>query len=148
MNRRFTWTLRSVRSSRLFLFVVGLGGLVACQTEPQPLTLDDLTPDETRYVTRFVQLERARAVALADPELGDALLDSLAAAWGDSALALDHSKLPTDAVRSAAVHDLLGRILRAEQDSLIIAPSPRLLARPLPEPEPPAPPATAPEPSG
>ena len=36
---------------------------------------------------RMVTLERAKAVALADREQGEALLDSLAAAWGDSFVA-------------------------------------------------------------
>ncbi len=111
-----------------------LAGLTACQHDPQPLTLDDLSPSETRYVTRFVQLERARAVALADPERGTALLDSLAAVWGESAAADARTLLPVGPVRAAAVHDLLARILRTEQDSLIIAPSPRRLAEPLPDP--------------
>ena len=114
-----------------------LVGSTACHDDPQPLTIDDLSPDETRYITRFVQLERARAVALADPERGNTLLDSLAAVWGDSAAADARALLPVGPVRSAAVHDLLARILRAEQDSLIIAPSPRRLAYPLPDPAPP-----------
>jgi hypothetical protein len=147
VNRRFYTILRSARLAALG---AGLVGLAACQDEPQPLTLDDLTPDETRYVTRFVQLERARAVALADPESGAALLDSLAAAWGDSAAFEARAQLPAGPVRSAAVHELLAGILRAERDSLIIAPSPDRLAQPLPEPEP-EPPIPAPasaEPTG
>ena len=113
-----------------------MAGLAACQNDAQPLTLADLSPSETRYLTHFVHLERARAVALADPKRGNVLLDSLAAAWGDSAAVDARTLLPVGPVRSAAVHDLLARILRAEQDSLILAPLPRRLADPLPEPAP------------
>ncbi len=134
MNRCLTRTAQIFRIFRIFPIAFVLAGLAACHDDPQPLTLDDLSPSETRYVTRFVQLERARAVALADPESGAALLDSLAAVWGDSAAADTRILLPVGAVRAAAVHDLLARILRTEQDSLILAPVPRRLAEPLPDP--------------
>ncbi len=98
-----------------------------------PLDLDDLTPAEREFVTRFVVLERARAVALAEPSAGTALLDSLAAAWGDSANALARSQVPARADRAAAVYDLLGRILAAESDSLVHAPLARRLTAPLPQ---------------
>ena len=131
---QFARIARIARVIQIAPIAVVLAGLTACQHDPQPLTLDDLSPSETRYVTRFVQLERARAVALADPERGTALLDSLAAVWGDSAAADARTLLPVGPVRAAAVHDLLARILRTEQDSLILAPVPRRLADPLPEP--------------
>ena len=131
VNHRLT---RTAQIFPIFPIAFVLAGLVACHDDPQPLTLDDLSPNETRYVTRFVQLERARAVALADPERGTALLDSLAAVWGDSAAADTRTLLPVGAIRAAAVHDLLARILRTEQDSLILAPLPRRLAEPLPDP--------------
>ena len=51
--------------------------------EPQPVA--DLDPAERQVVERYVILERARAVTLADPARGTAILDSLATAWGDSA---------------------------------------------------------------
>ena len=125
---------RVTQIARVIQIFFVLAGLTACQHDPQPLTLADLSPSETRYVTRFVQLERARAVALADPQRGNALLDSLATVWGDSAAADARTLLPVGPVRAAAVHDLLARILRTEQDSLIIAPLPRRLAEPLPDP--------------
>ena len=100
----------------------------------RPLRLSDLKPAEREYVTRFVVLERARAVALVDRGTGEALLDSLAAAWGDSSLAGARAALPADPRRQALLHGLLGRILRAEQDSLLDAPRPGRLDSPLPDP--------------
>jgi len=97
------------------------------------LDLEDLTPAEREFVTRFVVLERARAVALAKPSAGTALLDSLAAAWSDSANALAQNQVPSRADRAAAVYDLLGRILAAESDSLVHAPLARRLTAPLPQ---------------
>jgi hypothetical protein len=134
VNRNVAWNTQIARIARIAPIAFVLAGLAACQHDAQPLTLDDLSPSETRYVTRFVQLERARAVALADPEHGTALLDSLATVWGDSAAADARTLLPVGPVRAAAVHDLLARILRTEQDSLILAPLPRRLAEPLPDP--------------
>jgi hypothetical protein len=102
----------------------------------RPLRLADLTAPERAYVTRFVVLERARAVALVDRTTGDALLDSLAAAWGDSSLAGAQAALPADPRRQALLHGLLGRILLAEQDSLLDAARPGRLDAPLPDPPP------------
>jgi len=115
-----------------------LATLSSCREEPRPLTLADLAPAEREYVTRFVQLERARAVALSDRAGGEVLLDSLAAAWGDSALARAEGALPSDTARLAALHDLLARILQAEEDSLLLAPVPSRLTAPLPPPAAPA----------
>ncbi|MCB1150812.1 hypothetical protein KDK88_04655 [bacterium] len=118
--------------------------LASCREENAPLGVSDLTPAELEYVTRFVQLERARAVALRDRPAGEALLDSLAAAWGDSALARAESALSPDTDRLAAFHDLLSRLLEAEEDSLLDNPSPERLTAPLPAPatdEPPPPPS-------
>ena len=114
-----------------------------CRGGEEPLQLADLNAAERRYVERFVVLERARAVAMVDAEAGPALLDSLAAAWGDSALAETGRGLSRRPLRMAAVQDLLVRILDAERDSLLQAPEPRRLAAPLPDP-PPTPPASAP----
>lgn len=83
---------------------------------------DQLTADEARYVERFIALEHARAVALADPDLGDALLDSLAAAWGDSAEAEAMRWFPSDPQRAEMLHSLLQERLEAESDSLARAP--------------------------
>jgi hypothetical protein len=116
-----------------------LGG---CGRSEPNLTLDDLTSAESLFIQRFVVLERARAVALVDPRSGNALLDSLANIWGDSALTAPQRGFPVDPLRAAAVHDLLKRILLAEQDSLVYAPHPRRLAAPLPDP-----PATGSEPA-
>lgn len=112
--------------------------LSSCREEPRPLALADLSPAENEYVTRFVVLERARAVALSDRPAGEALLDSLAAAWGDSALARAEGALSSDTVRLAALHDLLARVLQAEEDSLLLSPVPSRLTAPLPPPAPPA----------
>jgi hypothetical protein len=109
-----------------------------CSGNQESLQLADLNAAERRYVERFVVLERARAVAMVDAETGPALLDSLAAAWGDSALAETRRGLSRRPLRMAAVQDLLVRILDAERDSLLQAPEPRRLTAPLPDP-PPAP---------
>ncbi len=100
----------------------------------RPLQLSDLSRPEHEYLTRFVTLERARSVALIDRGRGEALLDSLAGAWGDSSLVRTQAALPADPRRQALLHGLLGRILRAEQDSLLDAPRPRRLDAPLPDP--------------
>jgi ribosomal 50S subunit-associated protein YjgA (DUF615 family) len=118
------------------LLVVGGALLGACQEKPLVLTLDDLTPAERSYVRRFVILERARAVALAQPARGDSLLDSLAVAWGPDALSNQLASLSRNPRRLAALEDLLARILAAERDSLVQAPLPRRLAQPLPRPKP------------
>jgi hypothetical protein len=126
-----------------FASIVVLTLLASCREAP--LDLDDLTPAEREFVTRYVVLERARAVALAEPTSGTALLDSLAAAWGDSANVVARKQVPPRAARAAAVYDLLGRILVAESDSLAHAPLARRLTAPLPQgaqltPAPPQPP--------
>jgi hypothetical protein len=108
--------------------------IAGCRGDDRPLRLTDLTPEEELYVTRFVTLERARAVALADRAAGDALLDSLAAAWGDSSLAETLAALPEDARRQAKLHTLLAAILEAEQDSLLAAPDERRLGASLVDP--------------
>ena len=120
--------------------LAGLALLAAagCTRERRSLAPRDLTPAERELATRFVVLERARALALADTVAGNAVLDSLAAAWGDTALAAAHRELPSDHRRLAAFYDLLARLLQAERDSLLAAPARRRLAAPLPEPAPPA----------
>jgi hypothetical protein len=107
-----------------------------CTKEPQPLQLADLTPGERLFIARVVTLERAKAVALVDRPVGEALLDSLAAAWGDSSLALTLRGVPSEPRRSAAVSDLLTRILTAEEDSLLNSPRPDRLTAPIPDPIP------------
>lgn len=113
-----------------------LGGALAmiagCQADPDQLTVDDLNPVERQIVTQFVVLERARVVALADPEIGVAVLDSLATAWGDSASFTAQVDFPIEPARAALVHDLIRRLLEAETDSLVHAPYPRRLTAPFP----------------
>jgi hypothetical protein len=103
---------------------------------PRPLQLADLTEGELLYVGRIVTLERAKAVALVDRPLGDALLDSLASAWGDSAAVETSARVPVDPQRAAQVANLLERMLKTELDSLMHAPFPYRLALPLPDPTP------------
>ncbi len=109
-----------------------------CGRERGSLQVEDLTAAERRFVTRYVVLERARAIALADPASGTALLDSLRAAWGDSAAAVARADMPARPARAAAVQDLLQRLLEAEADSLVYAPRPDRLDAPLPRPVPPS----------
>jgi hypothetical protein len=143
-SRTLLAMLHLVRSCRLVAAsplvwsgVLVCSGLVAgCGQGETDLSLDDLSAAERQYVTRFVVLERARVVTLADPELGASLLDSLAAAWGDTADAIARAALPAEPARAAALHDLVRRVLEAEADSLIQAPRPDRLSAPLPEPVP------------
>jgi hypothetical protein len=114
------------------LLAVGL--LTACQGEDRSLGLEDLAPAERTFVERYIVLERARAVTLAEPALGAALLDSLAAAWGDSAADNARATLSSDAERARRLYDLVERLLEAEADSLVFAPAPRRLDDPLPDP--------------
>lgn len=107
--------------------------LVGCD-EPDALGLDDLTVEETLFVTRFIQLERARAVALVDRDAGFFLLDSLGVAWDDTSLARARAAIPEDADRQARLFRLLEGLLLAERDSLLDAPRPDRLSAPLPEP--------------
>ncbi len=126
--------------NRLTLTALVLTVLLAfaggCTDETQPLQLTDLTPAELKYVTRFITLERARAVTLVHREEGEALLDSLATAWGDSALSDNQAAFSLDTTRTAGLHDLLSRIIKAEEDSLLQAPVARRLTADLPDPAP------------
>lgn len=127
------------------LLAVLLASAGGCSREPKALGLQDLLPGERRYVERVVVLERAKAVALVDPAVGGALLDSLAAAWGDSSLQDTLAGAPTRPLRAVAVGDLLCRILAAEEDSLVLAPRPDRLASPLAAPLAEAPAAAEPD---
>lgn len=111
--------------------------LVGCNAQPESLAMSDLTADEALFIERYVTLERARMVTLARPDEGEAILDSLALAWGDSAEAEAMRMLPTDPRRAQLVHDLLRRLLDAEMDSLTHAPRADRITAPLPEPIPP-----------
>ena len=129
-NRKTPPTGTAIVPALALLLLVAPG----CDREAPSLRLADLTPDERLYVERFVVLERARALALVDAVAGDAVLDSLAAAWGDSALAEARAALPDDAVRQAALQVLLAEILDAEEDSLVMAPTVERLTAPLADP--------------
>lgn len=120
----------------LSLLCVALALVAGCQDKPDQIDLADLDAGERQVVERYIILERARAVALADPATGSAILDSLAAAWGDSAAVEAQRMLPTQPLRASLIHDLLRRMLEAEQDSLVHAPDPRRLTAPMPTPIP------------
>ena len=126
----------SIRIAALVPLLLLLVSAIGCDSEAEQLRLNDLTPNELDFVTRFLILERSRAVALVDPDRGEALLDSLAADWGDTSQVVISAKLPVDPLRAAAVYELLGRILVAEKDSLLQAPLPRRISDPLPDPPP------------
>ncbi len=131
---------RPIPTTRTVLTVAMLLGTtfgLGCDSSSVPeVGLDDLGPGELLYVHRVVSLERAKAVALVDRTAGTALLDSLAAAWGNNSLDETVAGVPGDPVRAGAVGRLLARILVAEQDSLVMAPRPDRLAAPLPDPPP------------
>lgn len=111
--------------------------LAGCEPEEPPaIQLNDLGPNEYTYIYRLVTLERAKAVALVDRKTGVVLLDSLATAWGDSALADTRTLVPVEPMRAGQVNSLLLRILEAEADSLVHAPRPDRLQSPLPDPLP------------
>ena len=103
----------------------------ACSREKQDLTLEDLSPSEYSYIERIIVLERAKAVALNDRELGNVILDSLMVAWGDSAESETAALAPKDPERSKAVHQLLVQITEAENDSLKLTPTVRRLTAPM-----------------
>lgn len=116
-----------------------------CEKDETPLNFSDLTAGESLYIERVVLLERAKSVALIDRVAGEALFDSLAAAWGDSSLAQTVSGAPTNPVRAAKVAELLRRVITVEQESLKVSPGLNRLALPLPDPPPPLPEVEEPE---
>lgn len=117
--------------------VLVLAALAAgCEQETPDLRLVDLTEAEHRYLTRLVVLERAKTAALVERDRGEAVLDSLATAWGDSVQQETLSGMPTDATRVRAIGLLFGRIMRAEHDSLLAHGGFARLHAPLPDPPP------------
>lgn len=117
------------------LLLAALAVTVGCGDDPDSeLAVGDLTDTERLFVERVIVLERARAVALQDRDTGNALLDSLAAAWGDCSLVETARGMPVDPERAARVGRLLTSLLVAEQDSLVLAARPDRLAAPLPDP--------------
>lgn len=122
----------------LIFLLPGLAFLVqGCSDEETLLSWQDLTPQEQTFIRRIVVLERAKAVAHIDRDLGDALLDSLSLAWGDSAKVAVRAMVPKDPARSRLVHDFLFRTLTAEKDSLLTAARPDRLGAPIIDPPPP-----------
>lgn len=115
-------------TAMLLALLLGAG----CSKDPGELELGKLRPAERTYIERYITLERARAVTLADPGEGAAILDSLAAAWGDTAALLAETSLPADPYRAARLQELLAKLLAAEFDSLVWAPRPDRLRAPLP----------------
>lgn len=116
------------------LILAGAMSVSGCDRETADLEVRNLRADERLFVERFMTLERARAVALADPTRGTSILDSLAAAWGDTSAQLAAESLSQDPKRTARLYNLLARLLAAEADSLVFAPHARRLAEPLPQP--------------
>ena len=119
--------------------------LAGCEKNDAPLALSDLTGDEYIFVERMVILERAKTGALLDRQTGDAILDSLAVAWGDSSFPLTLVGAPRDPIRSEEVGTLLRRMLEAEQESLLTSTGLDRMNQPLPEPKPEPEPEAAPE---
>ena len=118
---------------RRHLYLAACLLVLGCGPSAKEISLKDLTPDELQVVERYVILERARTVTMANPPLGVIVLDSLSSAWGDSMDIWAESILPRDPQRAAQIQDLISRILAAEADSLVHAPEVRRLSEPLPE---------------
>lgn len=107
--------------------------LSGCQEKSDELNIQDLTENETTVLNRYITLERARSVAIVDSLTGNALLDSLNSAWGDSSLGETVSLLPKNPTRLSAFHKLLVRVLDSERDSLLLSPTADRLLHPLPD---------------
>ncbi len=111
-----------------------LPGPAGCSRQPRPLALGELDGQERTYVTRVIVLERVKAAMLVDGRRGATLGDSLLVAWGDSARERTADMAPAEPTRAVRVHDLLLRLLAAEQDSLLRHGGLRPLDAPLPAP--------------
>lgn len=111
--------------------------VAGCEEKAPTVELADLTETEHTYLTRLVVLERAKTAALVDRDRGEALLDSLAAAWGDSVVPRTLAGMPRDPTRVRAVGLLFARVMRAEHDSLLAVGGFARLHAPLPDPPPP-----------
>jgi hypothetical protein len=112
--------------------------VAGCEKKQSPLVLSDLDEGETDLLTRLIILERAKSLALVDRPAGQALLDSLALAWGDSIAEETVAGAPTNATRAHAVGELFSRIFAAEHDSMLAHDGRRDLTAPLPDPPAPA----------
>ncbi|MBK8165789.1 MAG: hypothetical protein IPK64_07475 [bacterium] len=126
--------LRSAVPQALLLPAVVLLAAAGCRGTDRALSPRDLSRDETAYVERVLVLERVRAALLVDAGRGIALGDSLAAAWGDSALPQTIALAPADPSRAELVHEFLLRLLAAEHDSLLARDGRRPLDAPWPVP--------------
>lgn len=111
----------------------GLLLLGGCRQQNGSLQITDLTVGERLYFEQVVAVERAKSVALVHRDLGESLLDSLAAAWGDSVQPELLDGLTGDPNRAVAVGELLLRVVTAEQDSLLRDPGVSRLRLPLPD---------------
>ncbi len=108
--------------------------LGSCDKQDQPLQLSDLSASERLYFERVIAMERARTLGLIYRDVGEALLDSLGVAWGDSIGPEIRAGLTSDPYRSQALGELLLRVVTAEQDSLKWDPGTSRLHMPLPDP--------------
>ncbi|MFT5232812.1 MAG: hypothetical protein ACI9UK_002196 [Candidatus Krumholzibacteriia bacterium] len=106
---------------------------VGCSPDESELELTDLTAGEHQFIDKTITVERALAVTYINREIGNSLLDSLSAAWGDSAVTEITSKLPSNPKRAIKVDELLLRLLIAEQDSFAMNPGANRLHLPLPD---------------
>lgn len=115
---------RPIRSRTALVALCVLPALVlsaaGCAERNRQLTPRELNDDESLYVTRIIVLERVKARLLVDPRRAAAFGDSLATAWGDSALPRTLDLAPDDPTRAEDVHYLLLRLLAAEHDSLLL----------------------------
>lgn len=135
MSRNSAPLRPGTRALRLVAGLLLLGvAAAACSRKERPLRPRDLTSDETRYVDRVLVLERVRALLLIDGGRGISVGDSLAIAWGDSALPETLAMAPAAPERAARLHDLLLRLVVAEQDSLVARDGRRPLDAPWPTP--------------
>jgi hypothetical protein len=123
----------SFRSGKRLILLAFMPLATGCQEQPESLQLADLTPGESLIVERMVILERAKDVALIDRDTGEALLDSLSGAWGDSSLAKTQAGAPVEPGRAEAFGVLLRRVMAAEQESLLTTPGSARLHSPLPD---------------
>lgn len=126
--------LRPVMMPAALVPVIFLLAATGCRSGDRALRPRDLGRDEAAYVERVLVLERVRAALLVDADRGLALGDSLALAWGDSALPQTIALAPTDPSRAELVHELLLRLLAAEHDSLLARDGRRPLDAPWPVP--------------
>ncbi len=126
--------LRAFGVPAAVVLAAALLAAAGCRESGRALRPQDLSRDEAAYVDRVLVLERVRAALLVDAVRGVALGDSLAAAWGDSALPQAVALAPTEPGRAELVHELLLRLLAAEQDSLLAHNGLRRLDAPWPTP--------------